>query len=591
LIQKHGTDRNHLHYFWLWAIPFLCYLFLVLVIAPHRGAAWFSDDGLFLKMSWEAAYGYGWDAMLPQAPSYLFNALLMKFGVNELLQFRIVNYSLCFIGAILFFVGLDSGTNRSNLVPLAVTASILVYLNSVECPNSLSLHFFLIGLGCYFLALRATSSFKTILLALSALALALCGFTHAAMVIAVFIIGTLICILDPITRRSIFPYLLTSTLFCLWAWYIDEVGLATLLKVPTYHETSLVELLKRIYLIFKFLAVPLIYFVSIMWFTKRFSPKKNIVVLSLLIFSPVFLALVSLINGIWDLHWKFPGAIDFHQIPGAIYYSLFFIIFSSIAAAYCAFAKDEGLFLVNCRNFIIQWIKSNGHQTQNYKLFLAVAGFLLLPAGLAAGSNTAILVGLVYFAGPALGLALMIWSKQSTRIKDVYLYSFAASWIFVFLLFTLYYNHPSANPPINNDEVVLSQPHLLSIVETRQYQKSLGQLDLLYQQNQCQNKLLLTLDNIPTIYYIFQHPSPPKIGIVRPLYYFPSNEILELLQSSNHWCVIDITGTETKVGIDQNHGFDSREAVRNFLKSQSSQSYVIEAPSKNFVGNIGFYVK
>ena len=102
---------------------------------------------------------------------------------------------------------------------------------------------------------------------------------------------------------------------------------------------------------------------------------------------------------------------------------------------------------------------------------------------------------------------------------------------------------------------------------------------------------MLTLDNIPTIYYIFQHPSPPKIGIVRPLYYFPSNEILELLQSSNHWCVIDITGTETKVGIDQNHGVDSREAVRDFLKSQSSQYYAIEAPSKNFVGDIGFYAK
>lgn len=591
MIQKHETDRNSLPFFWRWVIPCLCYLFLVLVIAPHRGAAWFSDDGLFLKMSWEAAYGYGWDTMLPQAPSYLFNALLMKFGVNELLQFRIVNYSLCFIGAILFFVGLNSGKDRLNLVPLAVTASILVFLNSIECPNSLALHFFLIGLGCYFLALRASSSWQTFLLGLSALALALCGFTHAAMVIAIFIIGAFICILDPITRRSIFPYLLTGTLFCLWAWYIDEVGLAILLKVPTYHETSLVELLKRIYLIFKFLAVPLIYFVVIMWFTKRFGSKKTIVVQSLLIFSPIFLALVSLINGILDLHWKFPGSIDFHQIPGAIYYSLFFIIFSSIAAAYYPFAKNEELFLVNGRNLIIQWIKNNGPQTQNYKLFLAIAGFLLLPAGLAAGSNTAILVGLVYFSGPALGLALMIWSKESSGIKDAYLYSFAAGWILIFLIFTLYYNHPSANPPIDNGEVVLSQPHLLSIVETRQYQKSLEQLDLIYQQNQCQDKLLLTLDNIPTIYYIFQHPSPPKIGIVRPLYYFPSNEILELLRASNHWCVIDITGTETKVGIDQNHGIDNREAVRNFLKSQSAQSHVIVAPSKNFVSEINFYIR
>lgn len=591
MIQKHDIDRNHLRYFLLWTIPCLCYLFLVMVIAPQRGAAWFSDDGLFLKMSWDAAYGHGWDTMLPQAPSYLFNALLMKFGVNELLQFRIVNYSLCFIGAILFFVGLDSNTNRSNLVPLAVTASILVYLNSVECPNSLALHFFLVGLGCYFLALRVSSSRQTILLALSALALALCGFTHAAMVIAVFIIGTLICIFDPIARKSIFPYLLTSTLFCLWAWYINEVGLATLLRVPAYHETSLIELLKRIYLILKFLAVPLIYFVVIMWFSKKYSSNKTTVIQSILVFIPLFFVLASLISGIWKLHWKFPGAIDFHQIPGVIYYPLFFIIFSSIWATYGAFTKGEGFFWVNCRNFLGQWIKKNSFQTQNYKLFLAVVGFLLLPAGLAAGSNTAILVGLVYFAGPALGLALMVWSKQVISTKDTYLYGFAASWILVFLVFTLYYNHPAANPPINNDEVVLRQPHLSSIVETRQYQKSLGQLELLYQQNHCQDKLLITLDNIPTIYYIFQHPSPPNIGIVRPLYYFPSKEILELLQSSTHWCAIDITGTETKAGIDQNQGIDSREAVRNFLKSQSSQLYEVGVPSKNFVGVINFYVR
>ena len=62
----------------LWLLPLLTYLGLLFIIAPGRGAAWFSDDGLFLRMSWEAANGYGWDMMLPQSPSYLFDALAMK---------------------------------------------------------------------------------------------------------------------------------------------------------------------------------------------------------------------------------------------------------------------------------------------------------------------------------------------------------------------------------------------------------------------------------------------------------------------------------------------------------------------------------
>jgi len=591
LIQKHGIARNKLHYFLLWCIPCFFYLFMILVIAPNRGAAWFSDDGLFLKMSWEAANGYGWDSMLPQAPSYLLNALLMKFGVNELLYFRIINYSLCFIGATLFFLGLDSRSDRSGFTPLAITASILVFLNSVESPNSLALHFFLIGMGCYFLALKTSSVWKFFLLVLSAVALALCGFTHAAMVIAILIFLVVIWIFDPLTRRTIFPYLLATSLFCLWTWYIYTIGLSTILKVPTYHETSVIELLRRIYLLFKFVAAPLAYFVIIILLIGRYWPKKIITAQTILIFSPLVLALISLMNSIWSLDWKFRGVIDTHQIPGSIYYSLLFIIFSVIRAAYCGSAKYKPKISINLRHFFHQWIEKASYQTQNYKIFLAVFGFFLLPAGLAAGSNTAILVGLVYFAGPAVGIAMLLWSNQVVRVNNVYIYAFGASWILVFLVFTLYYNHPAANPPINGNKVVLTQPYLSSILETRQYQKSMTTLETLFKENDCKDKLLIALDNIPTIYYIFQHPSPPSIGIVRPHYYFPSDQIIELLRTNAHWCAIDITGTETKVSIDQKNGVDSRGIVRSFLKSQSSRSYDIEVPSENFVGDIQLYVR
>ncbi len=107
MIDKYNNSRNSTLLVILWIIPLVIYLTLIYVIGPLRGAPWFSDDGLFLRMSFDAANGYGWDRMLPQQPSYLFNALLMKFGMTELLQFRTVNYSMCFFSAVIFFIGLD----------------------------------------------------------------------------------------------------------------------------------------------------------------------------------------------------------------------------------------------------------------------------------------------------------------------------------------------------------------------------------------------------------------------------------------------------------------------------------------------------
>ena len=188
----------------LWLIPLLTYLGMLFIVAPGRGAAWFSDDGLFLRMSWDAANGFGWDKMLPQSPSYLFDALMMKLGMMELLYFRWLNISLCFFAAALFFFGLDRQGFQSRVTPLAIAASVLVWLNSVACPNSLALHFFLLGAGFYFFSIRSAVKTNHALLILSALFFALAGFMHGAVAIAVLMVGSLICILNPLVRRSAF---------------------------------------------------------------------------------------------------------------------------------------------------------------------------------------------------------------------------------------------------------------------------------------------------------------------------------------------------------------------------------------------------
>jgi hypothetical protein len=583
----------------LWLLPLLTYLGLLFIIAPGRGAAWFSDDGLFLRMSWEAANGYGWDMMLPQSPSYLFDALAMKLGVIELLHLRWLNYTLCLLGSSLFFFGLDRRGLQSRITPLAITASMLVWLNSVECPNSLALHFFLIATGFYFFSIRSAVKTNYLFLMLSALFFALAGFMHGAVAIAVIIIGAIICALNPVARRSLFMPLLLLALLGLWTWYISTVGLSTILRVPVAHETSLLELFHRVTLILKFPFLALLYFALTAYVFKRFQKNALQSAQVFLSWWITALAACSLLWNIAGIQWRFPGWIGMHQIPGAVYYPLLFILISAIGLKYIQFSQTQNtvgprlsLSFSSIAQFIGGWFKQNGPGSKNHCLFIAIAGFFLIPAGLAAGSNTAILVGLVYFAGPAAGLLLNIQSQADQFLwKRPERKGLVVAWITIFLAFTLSYNHPTLEMPIEGGRIRLEGLPLNGIVETKRYQTSLEQVQKIYTQYDCKNSVLLTMENIPALYYILQHAAPNSIGVVRPLYYFPVDEIRALLTNSAHWCVIDATGIETQTEINRRGGNDVRESIRDLIRSQSTQSFTIPSPSQEIVKDMQFYIR
>lgn len=598
-IQASEKPRYDIALVALWLVPLLTYLGLLFIIAPGRGAAWFSDDGLFLRMSWEAANGYGWDTMLPQSPGYLFDALMMRLGVIELLHFRWLNYTLCLLGSSLFFFGLDRRGLQSRITPLAITASMLVWLNSVECPNSLALHFYLIAAGFYFFSIRSAVKSSYPLLLLSALFFAVAGFMHGAVAIAVIMIGAIICILNPLARRSFFMPLLLVVLLGLWAWYISTVGLSTILRVPAAHETSLLELIHRVTLILKFPFLALLYFALTAYVFKIFQKnalKSAQVFLSWWITA---LAACSMLWNIAGIQWRFPGWIGMHQIPGAVYYPLLFTLISAIGLGYIQFSKAQntvssrlGLSFAGITQFIREWFRQNEPDTKNHRLFIAIVGFFLIPAGLAAGSNTAILVGLVYFAGPAAGLLLNIQSQAGQILwKKLERKGLVIAWIAIFLTFTLSYNHPTLEMPIEGGRVRLEGSPLNGILETKRYQTSLEEVQKIYTQYGCKNSLLLTMENIPALYYILQHAAPNSIGVVRPLYYFPVEEIRSLLTNSAHWCVIDATGIETQTEINRRGGIDVREPIRDLIQSRSTQSFTIPSPSNEIVKDMQFYIR
>ena len=115
----------------LWLLTTCLFFFVLLFVAPGRGAAWSVDDGMFLINATAFAQGTGWDTLLPQQPAYLVIALLIKLGMSELLHFRYAYYFLNFSSAAVFFIGLDNRRFASPVAPLAIAVSLTIAFSSI----------------------------------------------------------------------------------------------------------------------------------------------------------------------------------------------------------------------------------------------------------------------------------------------------------------------------------------------------------------------------------------------------------------------------------------------------------------------------
>jgi hypothetical protein len=577
---------------------------LIFVVSPARGAFWFSDDGLFLRMSWEAANDYGWDRMLPQSPSYLFHSVWMKFGLTEYLHFRYLHYLFSFICALVFFGGFIDKPWASSLFPAATLLSILVSINSIESPNTLVLNFFLLAAGCYFYALKLQQKyFQQLFFALAGGLLALCGFMHAAATIASVILAVIMIWIAPAARRSSLLLFFFGVLIVLWAWYIGQIGLDSLFQPPVARDSSIQKLIHRIWLLLGFLLRPLvIYCVSaylhIYWMGKRSqlkiqrAPRLISVQLSWGVLS---LAILSVASYLLDWSWRFPGWRGILQVPGLIYYPLLFLIFALI---HQHFLSTKGKYSVDI---------NDGFKDIQQKKLIAILGFILLPAALAIGSNTAIIQGLVFFAGPAAGLVLCLWSRSVVKPKDetytekiiiqnvfsVFYWPshklFFLAWGILFAIFSLSYNHPSSRRVLEDGLSKIKESPLRGVYESTPYQDSLNQIQSIYQTQGCNHKTLLVMDYVPMLHYILRHPAPNAVGVMRPMYYYPQEKIQDALSDPRGWCVIDLTGQETQDDIRKNMG-DRRTPLRLWL-GEHGIKFNAPSPGPELEGNIIIYVK
>lgn len=595
-VSLHMNIFNFFRSFW-WFLLFITVTLLTLLIAPERGIYLFSDDGLFLRMAWDVANGHGWDRMLPQTPSYLSHALLMKSGISEILHFRYIYIVFGFLSAFIFFWGLDDSGFKSMSLPASILASILVPLNSVLSPNSLTINFFLIGAGLYFIYLnRHRSSFDRALLFTSAVFLGITGFMHVGSALAISLLVALASILHSKTIRYYFLIIYFSVLICLWTWYISSIGMSTFFTPPVAHRSDIFQIIKRAALLLYFWILPILPFGLLLLLSKKWVFQNYARVYEYMSWLFLLLALISVTAYALDVNFKFPGAVPIWQVPGVVFYSFvmlvfcFFIYFFQYCSALTLRLYDyRGVF-----GFINQPLSYFKQNTHAHKLIFSITGFILLSSSLAIGSNTEIIQGFVFFAGPIAGFLFYFWTNffSGKPLRPSYFLQqnlMIFGWIIVFFIFAFKYNHPSAVGLFSSQTSSLQQSPARGIKVNLAMHNGIHELKEIYTNNNCSTKNLLVLDYAPMLHYLFAHPAANDIGVIRPAFYYPEEKIFSLLKKPEGWCVIDITGEETNNYIVKNYNIDLRSFVRSYLK-EKSKIFKVNSLGDGVIGDIYVYV-
>ena len=68
------------------------------------------------------------------------------------------------------------------------------------------------------------------------------------------------------------------------------------------------------------------------------------------------------------------------------------------------------------------------------------------------------------------------------------------------------------------------------------------------------------------------------MSLLRPAFYFPEQAILQRLEASPAWCVLDLTTSETRA-IVKGAGEDKRALVRNWVRSRAEHALSLASPS------------
>jgi len=591
-------ERIGLYAAWAFAVSLLA--FALLVVAPGRGAGWLVDDGLFLANAWNAAHGFGLDGMLPQEPVYLANSLLIKLGATEILHQRYAFYLITSLGAAIFFSGLDPKGMRSWKVPLAIAGTLCIAFSAIL----LMYVFFLYAAGCYFHSTKATGESKRFLLVMSGALFALAAFMHISIAIAMAVCVVFICVADATVRASriLTAFILVSGV--LWIRYLQALGLDRFMATPAGHNASVLHLLGNVAkIVWFFVFSALLYIGAVYALRKKGSNRYAIAqyglsILITVVYSAKFFGaqMLSLFPDVFVEigfgRYSVQRLVDAIRLvvdaPGAIFWLLAFVIYRWMAEhlplSALLRARMPSPFLQTVIGMSVQAKIAINADFEHLRMAVAILGLFLIAAGYAAGSASSFAICLAAFSSPALGVLLIdLHGGTEVQLANAFRKVYAGLtmvWFAMFLLFMARMNLPTFEPILSGQRVTLETSPLKGIQESREYRHAVDSLLAAYAAGDCDGKTFITLDYVPTVYLVLQHPVPVAYGVVRPGVYFPADKLRESL-AAGAWCVLDVTTEETQSMIDAKRSGDWREGVRGMVQAKSRGSIELPSPSRD----------
>ena len=592
-----------------WAVLAATFLYLTFVVAPRRGVGLFEDEGLFLLNAWNAASGRGADELMPQSPHYLFNALFMAIGVEEVVSFRWISQILLLISSTLFFSGLNSERPFSLVVPICIALSTSVSLNTILSHYTVSIDFTLSALGTVFFARTTNQQLSRMLYGLAGVIFAIGAAANFAIGIGLIVIVAMILLLDSRARASWLPWTFVLTAVGLICTYLVWLGPSAILRAPVGHEGGVLRLASRSIGIGSFYVVISAAFFAILslarW-RREITPGR---VRDLLVggLTLRYLAAVFLLSA-WGqpfTHSVFVEYLFYHidqshqEILGLGIWSLAVLTASSLnwavqnLQAFGRTGVDQAWNAAGIWQKIERLCAWAQRDIGGLKLVLAISALVIIELFASVGSNSPIYVGMIAIAGPALGVSILLMDRTTNNSADgAAPIIWGLLFLSVCLLFASTYNHSSNEPIFSEHSVKLDAMRVQGVWETDANQKILLELKNAYVANECNKGAMLVTDYMPALHYILKHPPAHSMQAIRPAFYFPAEGMTRILAEASQYCVFHFVSQETLAALNKyGKTFDVHNRFINWLTMHSQEVASIPIVQGGAHGAISLFVK
>jgi hypothetical protein len=575
----------------LWLMAISVFAYFVFIVEPRRGVDFSADEGWFLYKAWAAVSGFGGDPLLPQAPHYLFNAALMAMGIESIWTLIVAHHALNAAAITAFMSSVDDRGLRSPLVPLTVAMGQAINLNTILNHYTVPIFLALLGLGVLLWGERVSGRRGCLLKCLALCILGAAAVANFAIGVAISIAVGVFFFLDRSSYKSalaaFYLGLIAIFLICYWHW----IGSDVIFNPPVARDASLSALFKRARRIVSFF-VEVAAFFAVAMLVARSTKTPERLGTALVFFQSAGICLLSVVliayllripigsGFVWNALWTSSGDVRFILIA-LPFVGMFQLVVAVLAGVLHEVETKSGQLPRHSWGNMSTWLAAMPtlHRMEGRLIVASIALLTMFSVG-SVGSNTHILLAGIYVTGCAIGLALT-WLDWLDGLTAKTAPALACLWFGVILIFGSTYNHSSGYPIFGSDSIPFSSGPLAGIRGTAQHHRSLDAMHAAYSELGCRRGVLIPLDYTPLLPFLLRHPTPERMGAIRPAFYFPGDEIRRVLSNADHWCVIYATGVET-AGYIEAVGWDPRSEIIDWIHLNAKASLSFSSPDKLF---------